>query len=46
MMAYEDPDSNSDGFNDLYGQKEVDPSEDNDKTRFDELYSRVERKPE
>lgn len=46
MMAYEDPDSNSDGFNDLYGQKEVDPSEDNDKTRFDELYSRVERKPD
>jgi len=46
IMAYEDPDSNSDGFDDLYGQKEVDPSEDNDKTRFDELYSRVERKPE
>lgn len=31
-------------FNDEYGQKEIDPSEDNDETRFDEMYAVVKRK--
>jgi hypothetical protein len=42
MIAYQV--STADKFNTNYGQKEIDPSEDNDNIRFDELYSRVEKK--
>ena len=39
-----DPDNSKKKFDGGYGQKEIDPSEDNDKLRFDELYSYVKRK--
>lgn len=44
MIAYQVSSDSADEFNTNYSQKEIDPSEDNDETRFDELYSRVERK--
>ena len=45
LMEYVDPDANAEAFNDEYGQKEVDPSEDNDETRFEEVYAYVKKKP-
>ena len=43
LIQYPNSD-NWDEFNGIYGQKEIDPSEDNDETRFDEMYAIVKRK--
>ena len=45
ILQQPDPDLNYTEFREAYSQKEIDPSEDNDKLRFDELYSYVEKKP-